>query len=156
MSSNSRLFERWHDIIWANALENVYARDDFDAAKRLYNDLKTAGLNPWLDKESILPGQNLDLEIRNAIKNSRYFLSLNSSSSVQKIGVVQKELKDALEHQEYFPESAVYLIPVRLDDCQLAYQKLEKIQYVDMFPDWNRGLQMQTMQVESQQESKNR
>jgi hypothetical protein len=71
---------------------------------------------------------------------------LNSSTSVQKRGFVQKELRHALEGQEYFPESAVYIVPVRLDDCQLAYEKLEKIQYVDMFPDWNRG---QTIKVES-------
>ena len=90
-----------------------YAREDFNAASRFYNQLRAAGLNPWLDKVSILPGQNWDKEIRNAIKNSRYFLSLNSLSSVQKIGFVQKELKNALERQEYFPESAVYLIPIR-------------------------------------------
>ena len=133
-----------------------YAREDSNAAKRLYNDLRSAGLNPWLDKESILPGQNWEIEIKKAIKNSRYFLSLNSSNSVQKIGFVQKELKNALERQEYFPESAVYLIPIRLDDCQLAYQKLEKIQYADMFPDWNRGLEKitQTMEVENERDSK--
>ena len=35
-----------------------YAREDSDAAKRLKKDLKDAGLNPWLDKEELLPGQN--------------------------------------------------------------------------------------------------
>ena len=131
-----------------------YAREDSDAAVKLCDDLKSSGLNPWIDKD-LLPGQNWDNEIRNAIKNSRYFLSLNSSKSIQKRGFVQKELKNALERQEYFPESVVYLIPVRLDNCPLAYQKLQKIQYVDMFPDWKVGLEiiMQTMKVESQQES---
>jgi hypothetical protein len=116
-----------------------YASEDFDAARRLYNDLKNVGLNPWLDKESILPGLNWEIEIRSAIKNSRYFLSLNSLSSVQKIGVVQKESKICIGRQENFPESAVFIIPVRLDDCQLAYEKLEKIQYV-VCADWDIGL----------------
>jgi TIR domain len=133
-----------------------YAEEDADAARRLYNDLIVAGLNPWIDKEKILPGQNLEFEIRKAIKNGGYFLSLNSSRSVQKIGVVQIELKEALEVQKNFPESAVYLIPVRIDNCQLGYQKLEEIQHVDMFPDWKRGLEkiMQTMEVENQRDSK--
>jgi tetratricopeptide (TPR) repeat protein len=133
-----------------------YAREDFDAAKKLYNDLRGAGLNPWLDKESILPGQNWRVKFKKAIKKSRYFLSLNSSRSVQKMGVVQQELKYALEVQDMFPESAVYIIPVRLDDCQLAYEKLENIEYADMFPDWKRGLEkiLQTMEVESQREVK--
>jgi hypothetical protein len=59
-------------------------------------------------------------------------------------------------HTRINPESAVYLISVRLDDCPLAYQRLEKIQYVDMFPDWNGGLEkiMRTMEIESKRESK--
>jgi len=48
-----------------------YAREDSNAAKSLYEDLKKANLNPWLDKESILPGQNWESEIGKAIKNSR-------------------------------------------------------------------------------------
>ena len=28
----------------------------------------------------------------------------------------------------------------RLDDCEIPYERLEDIQYVDLFPDWNRGL----------------
>ena len=28
-----------------------YSREDHDAASRLYEDLKRAGLRPWLDKE---------------------------------------------------------------------------------------------------------
>jgi hypothetical protein len=35
-----------------------YAREDIRAAKRLYEDLKNAGLRPWLDKTNILGGQN--------------------------------------------------------------------------------------------------
>ncbi|MGB7953108.1 MAG: TIR domain-containing protein [Candidatus Nitrosopolaris sp.] len=35
-----------------------YAREDFDAAMRLYNELKNAGLNAWLDKYKMLPDQN--------------------------------------------------------------------------------------------------
>lgn len=29
-----------------------YAREDVEAARRLYRDLKNAELNPWLDEES--------------------------------------------------------------------------------------------------------
>jgi hypothetical protein len=70
------------------------ARQDSDAALRLYEDLKTrTDLKPWLDKKDLLPGQNWDIEIRKAIKNSRYFIALFSSTSVQKRGYVHKEFK---------------------------------------------------------------
>ena len=44
-----------------------YAREDSDAARRLYNDLKSHGLNLWLDKECLLPGQDWRREIRKAL-----------------------------------------------------------------------------------------
>jgi hypothetical protein len=55
----------------AKSLENTvfisYAREDSGAAKRLQQDLKDAGLNPWLDKEEILPGQNWQNQIEHTI-----------------------------------------------------------------------------------------
>jgi hypothetical protein len=116
-----------------NGQENTvfisYAEEDSKSAKRLYDDLKRTNLTPWLDKESILLGQNWENEIGKAIKNSRYFIALLSANSVAKRGYVQKELKGALEEQDKFPESGIYLIPVRLDDCEMPYEKLGKIHF---------------------------
>jgi hypothetical protein len=108
-----------------------YAREDSDAAKRL-EDLKKAGLNPWLDKENILPGQNIEISIKDAIKKSRYFIALLSSNSIEKIGYVQKDLKKVDVLGE-FPELSIYLIPARLDNCDTSYQQLREINHVDLF-----------------------
>jgi hypothetical protein len=82
-----------------------YAREDSDEALRLYNCLKAhTDLRPWLDKKDLLPGQKWQLEIRNAIHNSRYFIVLFSSVSVQKRGYIQKEVKFALCVLDEFPE----------------------------------------------------
>jgi TIR domain len=118
-----------------------YAREDSDAAKRLYEDLKNAGLTPWLDKESLIAGQNWKIAINKAIKKSRYFIPIFSSISVEKRGYVQKEFRYALNVFDEFPESQIFVIPVRLDDCEIPYEKLKDIEYVDLFPDWNKGLQ---------------
>jgi hypothetical protein len=118
-----------------------YAREDSNAAKRLYEDLKKANLNPWLDKESILPGQNWENEIRKAIKNSTYFIALLSSNSVDKRGFVQKEFKFGLEVLDEVPESRIFVIPTRLNECNIPYEKLKKYQYVDLFPNWTEGVE---------------
>ena len=34
-----------------------YAREDLEEAKRLCDSLKIVGLDPWFDKESLMPGQ---------------------------------------------------------------------------------------------------
>ena len=119
-----------------------YARQDFDAAQRLYDDL-TSGtdLKPWLDKEDLLPGQSWDLEIKKAIKKSRYFIALFSSTSVNKRGYVQKEFRKAIEVLDEFPEGEIFAIPVRLDECEIPYERFREIERVDMFPDWDKAIQ---------------
>ncbi len=127
-----------------------YARQDSDAAQRLYNDIKSGtNLRPWLDKEDLLPGQSWDLEIRKTIKKSRYFIALFSSTSVQKRGYVQKEFKDALKVLDEFPEGQIFAIPARLDDCEIPYEKFRSIERVDLFPNWDKGVQrlLRTIQI---------
>jgi hypothetical protein len=115
-----------------------YTREDYGAAKRLYQDLKDAGLNPWLEHSSIPPGQRWSTEIKNIIENSRYFIALLSSNSVDKRGSSERELKYAVDQQLEVPQSDAYIIPVRLDKCEIPFH-LENISFVDLFPDWNKG-----------------
>ena len=117
-----------------------YAQEDTDASTRLYNDLKNAGLNPWLDKEDLLPGQSWNLEIKKAIKKSKYFVALFSSKSVQKRGYVQKEFKLALDVFDEFPEGEIFAIPARLDECEIPYERFRSIERVDLFPSWEEGI----------------
>ena len=117
-----------------------YAHEDFDKAKRLYEDLKKANLKPWLDKESLRAGERWRIAIEDAIRKSRYFIPLLSSNSIGKRGFVQRELKEGLDVLKEFPESDIFVIPVRLDDCDISNQELEEINYVDMFPRWEEGL----------------
>ncbi len=63
----------------------------------------------------------------------------------------KKEFKYAIDNYDEFPESEVYIIPVRLNDCDIPFEKLEVIQYVDLFPDWNNGIKqiLQSMGIDS-------
>jgi len=117
-----------------------YAREDAESAERLYKDLRNRGLEPWLDKKDILPGYKWQFTIYQAIKNSRFFIPLISSTSAEKIGYIQNELKYAIEVSKNFPEREVFMIPARLDNCEMPYPILEEIQSVDLFPDWDSGI----------------
>jgi len=46
---------------------------------------------------------------------------------------VQKELKTALEVLDLFPSSQPFILPVRLDDCEICERKLKEHQWVDLF-----------------------
>jgi hypothetical protein len=118
-----------------------YAHEDHEPARRLYSELKDKGLEPWLDKESLLPGQIWRDEIKKAIKNSRYFIPILSSNSVERRGYVQKELKEALDIFDKISSSKIFVIPVRLDDCHVSHRKVNVLHIVDLFPDWKQGFE---------------
>jgi len=118
-----------------------YAREDYHIAKRLYEDFKVHGIKPWLDKEDLLVGQNWHIAIDQAIKKSNFFCALLSSKSVSKIGYVQKELKKALNILDNYPSSDIYLLPVRINDCEPLDEKLLNIHWTDLFPSYTAGLQ---------------
>jgi hypothetical protein len=117
-----------------------YADEDANSARRLYDDLTTVGLEPWLDKEKIRGGEYWKDAIYEGIHKNRYFIPLLSKISVKKVGFVQKELKYALDLLEHFPPNRKFIIPVRLDKCKIPYQKLNEIQRIDIFNNWDDGL----------------
>lgn len=129
-----------------------YSKADFKIAKRISNDLKSAGLEIWFDEVSLLPGQKWKIEIQKAIRKSSFFLTLLSTNSVNKRGFVQKEIKEALSFLDEIPESEVYIIPVRLDECEPSPYELHHYQWVDLFKDYNKGIENILRVVRSERE----
>ncbi len=117
-----------------------YAREDYGSAKKLYDGLKNAGLKPWLDTENILPGQNWDEEIQKAVTNSKFFLPLFSNNSIKKGRYVQREFKLGMKTAKEIPKGQIFIIPAKLEVCEIPYKKIRSIQYVDLFPSWDIGL----------------
>jgi hypothetical protein len=68
-----------------------HASEDKPKIRSLYSRLKEDGRNVWLDEEKLLPGQEWDLEIRKAIKDSAIVLVCLSKNSITKEGYVQKK-----------------------------------------------------------------
>ncbi len=118
-----------------------YAREDLKIAKKIYDDLTDKGVNVWLDDDALLPGQNWRNEITKAIKGSNYFLAVLSSNSVSKKGYVQKEVKIALEELELYPKGKIFIIPVRIDDCEPDDEKLGALHWADLSSDYDAGIQ---------------
>ena len=77
---------------------------------------------------------------KRAIRNSQYFLALLSSNSVARRGYVHREMVEALEVLDESPDADTFVIPVRLNDCQPAHEKLSELHQVDMFPSWEEGM----------------
>lgn len=107
-----------------------YASEDKNKVQRLCKRLKKAGFDPWLDKERLLPGQDWNLEIEKAQRSSDAILLCFSKRSVKKEGYVHREYKRAIKFQEEKPEGTIFIIPVRLDGCELP-SYIQELQWVD-------------------------
>jgi hypothetical protein len=109
-----------------------HASEDSAPTRKLHFTLKSAGFAPWLDEEELLPGQDWELEIKRALRRSDFCIILLSKLSVVKQGFLQREIKRAYEKFEEFPDGSIYLIPARLDDCEIP-ERLSRQQRVDLF-----------------------
>lgn len=111
-----------------------HANEDKEEVKKVYDKLKQNGIKPWMDKEDLKPGQQWDQEINKAIKESDHVMIFFSKVSVEKRGYVQNELKQALKVYDEIPDGKIYIIPVRIDDCEIP-DKFKILHYCDLFED---------------------
>jgi formylglycine-generating enzyme required for sulfatase activity len=108
---------------------------DKPAVRELYSRLLAEGwIDPWLDEKKLLPGQDWDLNIEKAVEESHAVIVFVSNSSVTKEGYIQKELRFILDIALTKPEDEIFIIPLRLEDCQPP-RRLRVFHYVDYFPD---------------------
>jgi hypothetical protein len=113
-----------------------HGSEDKPVVRELYSLLRQDGVSPWLDETDILGGQDWDLEIKRAVRTSDVILVCLSSSSVGKEGYVQKEIKFALDIADEKPEGTIFIIPIKLDECEMP-ERLKKWQWMDYHhEDW--------------------
>lgn len=118
----------------------AYALEDSKAADSLYDALRAAGMQPWMDRRSLKPGQNWPRLIESAIESSDFFVACLSSNSVSKRGGFQSEMRFAFDVARKHPLDDAFFIPVRLDECKVPSRISRELQYIDLFPSWENGL----------------
>jgi hypothetical protein len=94
--------------------------------------LRTEGFQPWLDEDDIFPARLWDTEIKRGLRSSHAVVVCLSPIFTRKEGYVQKELRYALDLAEEKPERDTFLIPLRLEDCEIP-ESLGMRQYIDWF-----------------------
>jgi len=108
-----------------------YAKEDHEKVEELYETLKQGGHSPWMDKNDLLPGQDWEAEIRQAIEEADFFIACMSQKSVAKKGFVQKEVRFALDVLGQIPHGQIFLIPLRLEPCNIP-RPLASLQWIDI------------------------
>ena len=130
-----------------------YVREDCEKVQRIYQKLKDKGFCPWIDSEDMLPGENWKKRITREIKASDLFIVCLSRQSLYKSGHFQKEIKEALSVLGEKSETDIYLVPLRLEECDIPEQ-LNEIHCCDYFQPngWNNLLKTIDQNVERKKE----
>lgn len=118
-----------------------YVREDAEHVDAIERVLAAAGVLVWRDTENLWPGEDWKTKIREAITNDALaFIACFSSRSVAKQRSYQnEELLLAVEQFRQRQPNQPWLIPVRLDQCEMpafdlgAGRTLDSLQRVDVF-----------------------
>jgi len=134
-----------------------HSSHDKPNVRELYQQLQVEGIDPWLDEEKLLPGQNWQLQIRKAVHSSDIVIVCLSRTAINKAGYIHKEIKYALDIADQQPEDTIFIIPVRFEECKVP-EVLSKWQWVDLFED--RGFKklmnsLSKVQIDKKNENQN-
>lgn len=125
-----------------------YLREDAREVEKLCNYLKENGIDVWIDRDKILPGERWQLAIRRAIEDGAFFIACFSSAFKDRDrSYMNVELGIAIDQLAKRPADRAWFIPILLEGGVVpdrpigGGETLRDIQWVDVVSDWNLGLQ---------------
>jgi len=145
-----------NDVAEASKALSVFlchASGDKPRVKSLYDRLLLSLVEPWLDEENLLPGQDWNQEIRRAVRESDVVIVCVSQAAINKAGYLQKEIRYALDAAEEQPEGTIFLIPLRLEECDMP-ERLSRWHWVDLFEDNGYEKLIESLRIRSKQLSR--
>ncbi|MEW6406352.1 MAG: toll/interleukin-1 receptor domain-containing protein [Chloroflexota bacterium] len=110
-----------------------YSHVDMAAVRALYVRLMRDGIDAWLDKEKLLPGQDWEYEIRKVVREADLAI-ICLSKNFSRGGFLQKEAGLVLDTAKEKPDGKIFVIPARLEECAVP-ESLRRWQWVDLFED---------------------
>jgi TolB-like protein/Tfp pilus assembly protein PilF len=94
-----------------------YASDDREAALKICESLRRAGVEVWFDLSELRGGDAWDASIRRQIKNCALFLAIISKNTrARQEGYFRLEWKLAVDRSHLMSQERAFLLPVAIDD----------------------------------------
>ena len=98
-----------------------YAREDEKEVAAISRRLNEFAVVTWFDKRNLMPGDDWEMRIEDAIEKADYFVLFLSRRTEEKIGFRNREIHLALKQQSYHPRGKIFVIPILLDDCAVPF-----------------------------------
>src|SRR5437762_3378695 len=101
------------------ALFLSYARDDAQAARRIAEALRAAGLEVWFDESELRGAEQWDAKIRSQIDACTLFVPVISTHTQERSkGYFRLEWKLAVDQTHLLAEGIPFIAPVVIDDTK--------------------------------------
>jgi hypothetical protein len=98
-----------------------YTSQNADAARRICESLRAAGIEVWLDQSELRGGDAWDSAIRKQIKTCALFLPvISANTSVRSEGYFRLEWKLAVDRSHLMAAERAFIVPVVIDDVRTA------------------------------------
>ncbi|WP_026310847.1 toll/interleukin-1 receptor domain-containing protein [Parafrankia elaeagni] len=94
--------------------------------------LTAAGFTPWVGSEMVTGGSRRDLVVRRAVLDCDFFVPCLSARVLGRPSQLHREIRIALDRADELPDHVVFIVPARLDECDLPAD-LQEYQWVDLF-----------------------
>jgi TolB-like protein/Tfp pilus assembly protein PilF len=98
-----------------------YASQDAEAAKRICDALRAAGIEVWFDQSELRGGDVWDRQIRQQIHDCRLFMPIVSANAEARVeGYFRREWKLAVDRTHDLSERVAFLVPIVIDSTPEA------------------------------------
>lgn len=125
-----------------------YVRENSATIDRLRKYLINRQIKTWVDRYDVDPGSRWKLATRRAIKEANFFIACFSAQYYRQDDTwMNEELQVAIEKLRQRHVDRTWFIPVKLSPCELPEFEigggatLQDLQYVELYPDWNAGVE---------------
>lgn len=131
----------------------AHAKEDEAITESIYDRLKDAGYNPWMDVRDIPGGVSWDYEIQKNFSNANLIILILSKISAQKNGYVRREFNEALDKLKYVKPDDVFVIPLLIDDSPVPSYISTKIEFIDLKRDDGWSKLEKSLQIAASQQN---
>src|SRR5271170_5817763 len=111
-----------------------YTSKDVDAARRICESLRDAGIEVWFDQSELRGGDTWDAAIRKQIKTCALFMPvISANTSARAEGYFRLEWKLAVDRSHLIAAERAFIVPVVIDairaDEALVPDKFREVQW---------------------------
>src|SRR5262249_34372303 len=107
-------------------------RLDADHVRIYRNFLRSKSIDARLIIDALAGGTDVEFELKRLVQGAQLVLVFLSTRSVKREGPLQKAILTALDLYKEKPPGKVFIIPVRLDECE-THLRLAELHRIDVF-----------------------